>query len=174
MCVPALPLLPLLLAGFLSSGMADAPADLHPRRLSQTRIDVSGPMAVAHIRVFPDDLEAAVRSGGAERGYRLREGGSDPVLLAYIRPRLVLVADGVALDAGGIQVEDEGEMWHLTVPFGAPTPIRTLVFRNELLVEAFPEQRNILRIVHSGAGTDLTWTFSRRREEYRVTFPPAG
>jgi hypothetical protein len=146
-------------------------AGFHPRRLSQTRIDVSGAVATAHIRAFPDDLENALRRAGAGDSYRLVEGRGDRALLDYVAARLLLSADGVPLAAGGIVAVDEGEMWHLTMRFGALAPIRTLAFRNELLVEAFPEQRNIVRIVHPEAGTDLTWTFSRRREEYRVTFP---
>lgn len=174
MRVTILPLLPLLVAGLLSHGTPADPVDLHPRRLSQTRLDVSGPTAVAHIRIFPDDLESAMRRTGAGDGYGLKVGDSDPALLAYIGARLVLSADGISLVPGGVRAEDEGEMWHLTVPFEARAPIRTLVFRNELLVETFPEQRNILRIVHPAAGTDLTWTFSRRREEYRVRFSLPG
>lgn len=146
----------------------------HPRRLSQTRIDVSGPVATAHVRVFPDDLEAALRRSGGGETYRLRTGAGDAVLREYLSARLVLEADGDALEPGAVEVEDEGEMWHITVPFEALARIRTLVFRNELLVEAFPEQRNIVRIVHAGSGTDLTWTFSRRRETHRVRFVAAG
>ncbi len=48
--------------------------------------------------------------------------------------------------------------------------MRRLTLRNAIMVDLFPEQRNVLQVRNTARNTNRTFYFSSKKEEYSVSF----
>lgn len=150
-------------------------AAIHPRRISQTRIEVDGERAEISFRVDREDLEAVIRESALNP--RLRLDGSAATareIGTYLARTLMLEADGTPLSLQLERSEAEDEIWHLSLRAEAPAPIQRLLVRHHALVEAFADQRNVVRVIHRPSGTEHMVFFTRRKERYRIEVAETG
>lgn len=144
-------LLALSLAGPLSYAGTRFAHDIH---LSHTRMVVEGATITARVRVFHDDLEAALRRHSGRAELMVRDGSSqDSIFIAYLESRVTLHSGGVRLKPRVLQSGPDPDavdspMWWYVVEFKAPRPIAELTLRHELMFELFGDQRNIVALVH--------------------------
>jgi hypothetical protein len=157
----------LLFAGLVlapgSPGNRGEPASDHPLHVSYGRMVLEGDAAILNVRIFTDDLEAALREFHGVEGIRMRvDPYLDSLFTSYFNASFTLtIADSVV---PGVIVEsgEQDDMWWYLVLFQGWQPIDEISFRTELLYNIFDDQRNIMRILHTAT------------EEYQMYYSVAG
>lgn len=149
---------------------AETPA-LHPLKLSHGRLDVEGDRMTVRIRMFWDDLEEAIRYMTADNRFRIgHTAEADSLVGRYLGGVLVLNADGARPTGRVIDSGEEDDMFWYIVEYRSNAPIRRLTFRNEIMVDLFPEQRNVLQVRNTARNVNRTFYFSSKKEEYTLNF----
>jgi len=119
-----------------------APAARHSTHIAHTRMVVEGPMVVARIRMFRDDLQKALK----------RPVTDDPAvraaLGAYLNGSFGVTADGARLtaeiaDSGG-DTEGDQPIWWVLVQWKAARPVKVIGLKVHLLFDTFSDQQNIV------------------------------
>ena len=138
-----------LAAALLCSRPAGGAA-AHDVHVSHTRLVVEGADVVARIRFFRDDLEKALGRHLAP------DAATRAALAAYLRPRLLLRADGAALPLSLVEQGSEDDasgqpVWWAVVQGRAARPVRALGLRVLPLFETFRDQQNLVVVLHPPA-----------------------
>ncbi|MEX0893244.1 MAG: DUF6702 family protein [Gemmatimonadota bacterium] len=169
-----LALAPQVGAGAASGSVAHGtpPHDLH---VTYANAAVEGATLVVRIRIFKDDLEAALgRAAGADVLQLAPEPAVDAAFMAYLAPRFVVEVDGRALPARilarGEDELDREPVWWYTIHFTAAAPLTAFRLRNTLLLELFRDQRNVVKVVHFPDQRQLTFSFAAGEEVAEVRF----
>ncbi|AMW04489.1 DUF6702 family protein [Gemmatimonas phototrophica] len=142
----------------------------HPIHVSSTQIDVSRDRRSLEmtVRVFTDDLEAALKAAGMPVSVaQSPDVAVDSALSRYIGARLLVAANGAAPRRGSIvghEREDDATLVHLELP--VPAPLTSVQITQPVLLELFEDQTNLL---HMTSGTVKRSGLLRRGTE-RVTF----
>lgn len=134
----------------------------HDFHVSYGRMAVENEVAVLQLRFFQDDLEKALTAHGAPPAFRLASTpAADSTALAYISLRLRAAAAGVSLraviTASGEDLSGQEPMWWYLLEYRADAPIRELTLVNELLLDTFDDQKNIVQLQHFPS--EKTWSF---------------
>ena len=146
-----------ILLGFLVSFVFTPLATAHPIRTSFAEADFRPETKKFEIalRVYPDDLEAALtaRAGQPISLARTPPPAFDLALLAYLRATFLLrAADGTTptLHLVGRELKDNDQ--HLWIYFECNLPVGLAGTRlsHGVLRDAFPEQLNALRVGKAG------------------------
>lgn len=150
----------------------DPPASMvHPLKLSHGRVDVEAGRVVLRVRMFWDDLEAAIRTMTEDPRFRIgHTAQADSLVGAYLGEVFHVEVDGSRRVGSVRDSGEEDDMFWYLVEYPVPAPIRRVVLRNEILVDLFPEQRNILQVRNTDRSVNRTFYFTHKREEYSVSF----
>lgn len=152
---------------------AGAVHDLH---ITYGTLGVEGETAVFQVRVFRDDLVAAL---SGHSGELLLDMAADPavdsIFMDYLGAHLRLRADGSLLEptllASGEDALDREPVWWYRVQYRADGPIRSLAITNTVLFELFDDQRNLLKLIHFPDEAQRTYYFAPGEDSIRVSLP---
>lgn len=152
---------------------AEAPHDLH---VSYGNAAVEGNLVIVRLRLFKDDLEAALRRHAGVRELTLEANpATDGLFMAYVSERFSIAVDGDEVPgrilASGEDFLDREPVWWYTLQFDAPEAVRAFRVRNTLLFEIFEDQRNVVKFVHFPDEKQRTYSFAAGEEEFEVRFP---
>lgn len=143
----------------------------HPLKLSHGRVDVNGAVITLRVRMFWDDLQEAIRSMTEDRRFRIEHTATaDSLVGEYLQETMIMEADGSRPRGRVLESGEEEDMFWYIVEYRAPSPIRQLVVKNQIMVDLYPEQRNVLQVRNPSAEVNRTFYFSSRKEEYAVSF----
>ena len=148
-----------------------APPLAHPLKLSHGRVDVSGAVITLRVRMFWDDLQEAIRYMTEDRRFRIEHTArADSLVGEYLQDVMILEADGARPSGRVLESGEEEDMFWYIVEYRAPSAVRELVVRNQIMVDLYPEQRNVLQVRNPSADVNKTFYFSSKKEEYAVSF----
>jgi len=124
----------------------------HKFYVSITQIDVNSQSHKLEIsaRIFSDDLEASILAATGE-ALRLGSGKehlkSDSLLFDYLLPRLTFMQNGKLLEYVMIGKEVEADVtWIYLESRNEISTGEPLTIRNALLLELFPDQKNLVNV----------------------------
>jgi hypothetical protein len=165
------PAQPQVLSAFTAEAGSTDAAVAHPLKLSHGRIDVDGALITARVRLFWDDLEEAIRYMTEDRRFRIgHTAEADSLVGAYLQTVLIVDADGTRPVGRVVQSGEEDDMFWYVIEYRAAAPVRRLTLRNAIMVDLFPEQRNVLQVRNTARNTNRTFYFSSKKEEYSLSF----
>ncbi len=141
---------------------------LHPLHLSTSQLAVDEKTAWLRIRMFKDDLEAALATYAGVDSLALEPSAEhDSLFLAYFSEAFGLRFNGVevtgVIESSGEDLESgDGELriWWYQVRFDGAEVIRGIEVRSAVLYESFRDQRNIVRVLHAPTETRKTLYFA--------------
>ena len=118
-------------------------ATAHPLHTTLTEISVDGTRHTlrATVRLFADDLAAALAKHPALRGANLNDRGA-----AYVAATLSLSSGTLPLSMRSCGVRRSGDLLWVCIESTIPNAPVQLRARNPLLVEAFNDQVNIVQV----------------------------
>ncbi len=124
------------------SAAAAAAAVRHNTHIAHTRMVVEGPMVVARIRMFRDDLQKALKRTVGD------DAASQAALRAYINGSFGVTADGARLtaeiaDSGG-DTEGDQPIWWVLVQWKAARPVKSVGLKVHLMFDTFSDQQNVV------------------------------
>jgi hypothetical protein len=158
--------------GFTGRAGAPQPHDLH---VSYGSSVVEENVVVVRIRFFADDLAAALGGFAGLPDFVMTENAEvDALFLRYFADRFSLEIGGRGLPAGlvgsGQDMLDREPVWWYAVQFQAEAPVTAFTVRNELLLELFDDQSNIVKFVHFPDERQRTYSFGAGEEVFEVVF----
>lgn len=128
-------------------GPAPAPHNTH---ISHARVVLEGPVVLARIRLFRDDLEKTLKQKVVD------EPASHRVVADYIDRSFRIRADSAMLVAelldSGADMEGDQPVWWVLVQWKAARPIGQLAMRAQQLFELFNDQQNLVTISRQPGG----------------------
>lgn len=141
------------LALWLSLSSFSSPSSLpfHPFHTSLTQIQYNAKAQAFEIsiRVFTDDLEAALTRENGGRPVRLSEQKHDRLIEKYIR-RQFIVADAQrkakSLTYIGYEPESEAHWIYLEIPEQAAEGLKNVVMKQAVLMDLFEDQVNLVNL----------------------------
>lgn len=157
----------IILAGFhvvaISGSTFEAPSESHDLHVAYGDLSVSETTAILRIRLFSDDLAAALDIGDPDLV------SADSAFLAYFRERFELRANGITLPprlvgGGNDRLGSEPVSWYM-LRFDAAGPIHSLHIANRVLLELFDDQRNLLNVVYVPTERRRVFYFAAEEEE---------
>ena len=148
------------------------PHDLH---VAYGNLGVEGDVAILQIRIFKDDLEAALERFHEMASIRLDVSPEiDSLFMSYLRENFILEVGGAplpgALIGSGDDELDREPVWWYQVQYRAPGPIEAARITNTVLFELFDDQRNVLRVVDFPSETRRAYYFARGEETVQIGF----
>ena len=152
-----------------------ATAVVQPLHLSTSHLAVDEKTTWRRIRMFKDDLEAALATYfGVESLVLEPSAEHDSLFLAYFGQAFGLRFNGVevtgVIESSGEDLESgDGDLriWWYQVRFDGAEVIRGVEVRNEMLYESFRDQRNIVRVLHAPTETRKTLYFAAPDKGWR-------
>jgi hypothetical protein len=127
---------------------ASASPARHPMHTSVAELREAAGRVEVTIRVFPDDLEAAV-PGAAKPG-------ADALLAEYVLRRFAVAGrDGREVSLRWIGMERVGDVVRLQLEGDAGAGLGGATISHSLLLERFPDQVNVVRATYGGQTTTL-------------------
>jgi hypothetical protein len=158
-------------SGVVLPDLSPSLAAAHPLKLSHGRVDVNGAVITLRVRMFWDDLQEAIRFMTEDRRFRIEHTATaDSLVGAYLQQVMILEADGGRPPGRVLESGEEDDMFWYIVEYRAPSAVRELVVRNQIMVDLYPEQRNVLQVRNPSADVNRTFYFSSKKEEYAVSF----
>ena len=126
------------------------------------------------LRLFTDDLEAALGRMAGREVRMAPEPAVDSLFLAYLAERFQVAVEGRTLEAAllarGQDELDREPVWWYTIQFQAPAALEAFRLKNTLLLELFPDQRNIVKVVRFPDQKQRTISFAAGEETADVRF----
>lgn len=139
------------------------PEVLHPMHVSYGRMVLEGDLALLNVRIFTDDLEAALGRFHGITGLRLSPDPKiDSLFTSYFNAHFTLTISDSLVPGVIVESGESDDMWWYIVMFQGWEPIDEIGFRTELLYDIFDDQRNITRILHTAT------------DEYQMYYSVAG
>jgi hypothetical protein len=139
-------------AVFFSAAFVFSGTSPHPFYISVTNgvYNAESESMELSVRMFTDDVEFALQKLGHEGvnlGTEQQSSDADSLVSRYVRSRIVMVQDTrrPTFKFVGMEFEDDGLYVYLESSFLSHR-FKKLEFENRILVEAFPDQRNIMHI----------------------------
>jgi hypothetical protein len=170
--------LPLFVLTVLAGG-GGAPPAAHPLHLSTAQIAVEGNSAHMRIRLFKNDIEAALAAAHGLDSIRLSPTPShDSMFIDYFQENYELTLNGAraipAIVASGEDHESgdgEERIWWVQLQYVADDSITQVGISARVLFEWFEDQRNIVRILHVATDKQRTLYFAAPEEDWvNLTF----
>jgi len=179
--------LPTLRAAFLATALlfgggrggaveADdmAAAPVHPLHLSTTYLAIDEDAVFLRVRLFKNDLEAALAAASGLESLDLRPTAAhDSLFLAYFTRAFELRFDDAdvvpLLTASGEDEETrEGDerIWWAELRYDVPGGVEALTIRARQLFEWFEDQRNVVRVLRTSSGKQKTLYFAAPDEDW--------
>lgn len=141
----------------------------HPLHLSTTMLAIDESAAFLRVRMFKNDLERALATAAGRDSLGLTPTpGHDSLFLAYFAERFELRFDGttsappVIIGSGEDLSTEEGDerIWWVELRYDLTVPATRVEVRARQLFEEFDDQRNIVRVLHTGSGRQRTLYFA--------------
>lgn len=151
-----------------------APERPHPLHLSTTAIAIDETAVFLRVRMFKNDLEGALAAADGRDSLTLAATPEhDAMFLAYFSERFELRFDGASVtpDIVGsgedLQTRAGDErIWWVELRYEAPAGFEALGIRAAILYERFDDQRNIVRVLHTGTGGQKTLYFAAPDDDW--------
>lgn len=165
-----------LLAGVLPLSATDKPAPVvHDFHISYGRVAVEGKVVVFRVRFFKDDLEEALQTYHEAPEFGLDVSPAvDAQFAAYFNDKLVLEAGDERLlgriVGSGEEMEGKEPMWWYAMQYEAAAPIKKLTIKNQLLLELFGDQKNIVKVRHFPDDRQQSYYFDDTTIEHTASF----
>jgi len=157
--------------GVHETGAVATTPHLHPLKLSHGRVDVNGAVITLRVRMFWDDLEEAIRYMTEDRRFRIgHTAEADSLVGVYLQQVMILEADGTRPQGRVMESGEEDDMFWYIVEYRTSAPVRQLTVRNEIMVDLYPEQRNVLQVRNTARNVNRTFYFSSKKEQYALSF----
>ncbi len=147
---------PWLLAALLAlrpGGDLPARPSVHDLHLTHTRMVIEGTTVACRVRVFRDDLQAALRQFSGKADLTLTDvAHQDSLFGAYAAVHLTLRADGERLTSGSRSPAPRHDptsqetLWYV-LEAEAPRPITRLGVLNGLMFELYRDQQNLVQVL---------------------------
>ena len=165
--------LPVVVLALLAGGVSAPPA-AHPLHLTTAQVAVEGRAVHLRIRLFKNDLEAALAgSHGLDSLLLEPTARHDSLFLEYFRERYeltlntrpavpVIVASGQDEESGG----GDETIWWVQLLYQAEDPVNRLDISARVLFEWFEDQRNIVRVLHVATDKQRTLYFAAPDDEW--------
>jgi hypothetical protein len=159
----------LLFGGGRGSGPGAAvTTPVHPLHLSTTYVAIDEEAVFLRVRMFKNDLEAALAAASGLESLDLQPTAAhDSLFLGYFTRAFQLRFDGQGvppvLTASGEDEETrEGDerIWWAELRYGVPGGVETLSVRARQLFEWFEDQRNVVRVLRTSSGKQKTLYFA--------------
>ena len=162
----------LALAWLSGSGTPARPARIaaaaHPLHLSTAQLVIEEKALYLRIRMFKDDLEAALAARAGRTGFELTPtAAADSLFLSYLGSALALEADGRALRAAVLSSGEDLEVgqgdarvWWYLLEYPIEAATESISIRNSVLYDRFDDQRNVVRVLHAASGKQRTLYFA--------------
>ena len=146
----------LLVAAFALPAVTSA----HRYHTSVTRLEYNAEEHLVEITVqtFADDIEAALKRGGAGN-VRLDSRTANKLVLEYLQKVFELRSENERLELEWIGMELKGYTVWIYLQAKAPGGLSKTALRNNLLFELFPDQVNIVNV--AGGGKIASLVFKR-------------
>ena len=136
----------------------------HEFHVSLGRMAVEGDQAILQIRMFQDDLELGLQGYYDDEEIRMKvDAHSDSLFMRYVNEKLV-IKHGDELLTGVVATSGEDQLygypiWWFSLTYQASATIEGLDIDNQVLMEVFEDQQNVLRITHYPAEEKrcITW-----------------
>ena len=162
----------ILIATLISTPLEDS---MHKFHVSYGRVAVEGNVMAARIRFFKDDLQDALVAHGGDNTFEVGPtADSDSLLMDYLTHHLVMKTDGQVavprLNARGDDMMDNEPMWWVLLEYDAEEDITELHITNDVLMETFDDQKNIMRVQHFPSNDSWTLYFVEDDRDYGISF----
>jgi hypothetical protein len=134
----------------------------HDLHLSQTRLVVDGATVAARIRVFEDDLIAALTR---EAGARTPVVVTDSAMSRYLLQHVVVRANGQllrgAVEGSGEETDAQNQRvrWAVLI-FAAARPVQSLALAVTPFFELYKDQQNIVTAARGATGSRRSLLFT--------------
>lgn len=127
---------------------------VHNTHLSTLRLVVEGTTISGRVRLFRDDLEAALRKFPRAQALTLKEGAlADSLVNLYVGRTLALAADGTPVPlhvtSSGIErdaLSKQDVAWYI-LEAEVKAPPRAVTILDRMLCEEFDDQQNIVTLL---------------------------
>ena len=125
----------------------------HDFHVSMARMAVENEQAILQIRLFQDDLEMGLQQFHNIDSLKLAvDPQLDSLFTAYINTTLIITYGDEQL-MGSVATSGEDVLygypvWWYTLTYKAPASIDALHIDNQVLMEVFEDQQNVLRVTH--------------------------
>ena len=143
-------------------------APAHPLHLSTAQLVIEETALYLRIRLFKDDLEAALAARSGTTGFELTPtAAADSLFLSYLGSALALEADGRPLRAAVLSSGEDLEagqgdarVWWYLLEYPVEAATGSISIRNSVLYDQFDDQRNVVRVLHAASGKQRTLYFA--------------
>jgi len=143
-------------------------AAVHPLHLSTAQLAIEEKALYLRIRMFKDDLEAALAARADVPGFELTPtAAADSLFLSYLGSALALEADGRRLRAAVLSSGEDLEagqgdarVWWYLLEYPVEAVPGSISIRNSVLYDRFDDQRNVVRVLHAASGKQRTLYFA--------------
>lgn len=151
-----------------------APERPHPLHLSTTAIAIDEAAVFLRVRMFKKDLEGALAAANGRDTLTLAATAErDTMFLRYFGERFELRFDGLSVTP---ELVGSGEdlstragderIWWVELRYAAPAGFEALGIRATIMYERFDDQRNIVRVLHTGTGRQKTLYFAAPDDDW--------
>lgn len=127
------------------------------------------------MRLFQDDLELGLQGYYEDEEIRLKvDTATDSLFAVYVNEKLV-IKHGEEVLTGVVATSGEDllygyPVWWFSLTYEASASIDGLEIDNQVLMEVFDDQQNVLRITHYPADEEKMYYMVRGDSEIKVDF----
>jgi len=147
----------------------------HEFHVALGRMAVEGNQVVLQMRLFQDDLELGLQGYYEDEEIRLKvDTATDSLFAVYVNEKLV-IKHGEEVLTGVVATSGEDllygyPVWWFSLTYEASASIDGLEIDNQVLMEVFDDQQNVLRITHYPADEEKMYYMVRGDSEIKVDF----
>ena len=150
-------------------------AQSHDFHVALGRMAVEENQAILQIRLFQDDLELGLQGYYEDDSLRMKaDAYTDSLFTKYVNEKLV-VKHGDEVLTGVVATSGEDllygyPIWWYSLTYEASSTIEGLGIDNQILMEVFDDQQNVLRITHYPAEEEKMYYMVKGDSEIEVEF----
>ena len=147
----------------------------HDFHVALGRMAVEDNQVILQMRLFQDDLELGLQTYYADDSLRLAvDDATDSLFMQYVNEKLV-IKHGDQVLAGTVATSGEDllygyPVWWFSLTYESESPIDGLDIDNQVLMEIFEDQQNVLRITHYPAEEEKMYYMVNGDSEISVEF----
>ena len=147
----------------------------HEFHVALGRMAVEGNQVVLQMRLFQDDLELGLQGYYEDEEIRLKvDAVTDSLFTLYVNEKFI-IKHGEEVLTGVVATSGEDllygyPVWWFSLTYEASASIEGLEIDNQVLMEVFEDQQNVLRITHYPADEEKMYYMVRGDSEIKVEF----
>lgn len=141
----------------------------HNIHLTYSRMVISETEVIVQISFFTDDFDTMLTRFHGRRLPRLaHDGSSDSLLLPYLKQHFVLSQASEDLSGRIIESGLNADMCWYRLRYEIPDGFTSLVVKNTLLHEVFPDQKNLFNVLDEASGQRWSYYFVEGDSLFRM------